>query len=251
LVKAMAGDADVRFRHRVLLIEREHGGVRVRARVRSRNRTRDVRFRGSHVLVTVPLGVLKHGDVRFEPRLPAKTRRAIRRIGFGHFEKVAMLFEEPFWEQGAHTHIVHLSERLPMESPLFVDMQRIVGFPGLACLSGGPFATRLERMSKREALDVTLAVLRKVLGGGVPSPVDFRVTNWRRDRFSRGAYSTVLVGGSLDDLDVLAKPVGGRLLFAGEATNRVRLGYADGAMTSGIREAKRLLQQPSVQLSAH
>jgi len=39
------------------------------------------------------------------------------------------------------------------------------------------------------------------------------------------------------------------VLFAGEATHH-RLGYADGAMSSGIREAKRLLQQPSVTISA-
>ena len=48
---------------------------------------------------------------------------------------------------------------------------------------------------------------------------------------------------------MLAKPVGGRILFAGEATHH-RLGYADGAMSSGVREAKRLLRKPSVALSA-
>jgi monoamine oxidase len=39
---------------------------------------------------------------------------------------------------------------------------------------------------------------------------------------------------------------GGRLLFAGEHSQSARLAYADGAMTSGIREAKRLLGVPSV-----
>ena len=42
--------------------------------------------------------------------------------------------------------------------------------------------------------------------------------------------------------------VAGRLLFAGEHTQSARLGYADGAMTSGIREAKRLLGTPTVAL---
>jgi monoamine oxidase len=44
--------------------------------------------------------------------------------------------------------------------------------------------------------------------------------------------------------------VAGRLLFAGEATTPDRYGYADGAFDSGVREAKRLLQQASVELSA-
>ena len=43
-------------------------------------------------------------------------------------------------------------------------------------------------------------------------------------------------------------PVGGRVLFAGEHTQSARVGYADGAMTSGIREAKRLLGASAVTL---
>ena len=37
-------------------------------------------------------------------------------------------------------------------------------------------------------------------------------------------------------------------MFAGEHTQGARMAYADGAMTSGIREAKRLLRQPGVRL---
>ena len=49
-------------------------------------------------------------------------------------------------------------------------------------------------------------------------------------------------------MDTLADPVGGRVLFAGEATNASYYGTLHGAMLSGIREAKRLLQQPTVLL---
>jgi len=47
---------------------------------------------------------------------------------------------------------------------------------------------------------------------------------------------------------MLGEPIGGRLLFAGEHTQSARLAYADGAMTSRVREAKPLLGQPSVRL---
>jgi hypothetical protein len=50
------------------------------------------------------------------------------------------------------------------------------------------------------------------------------------------------------DAHLLGEPIGGRLLFAGERTQSARMAYADGAMTSGIREAKRLLGQPGVRL---
>jgi len=47
---------------------------------------------------------------------------------------------------------------------------------------------------------------------------------------------------------MLGKPIGGRLLFAGEHTQSTRMAYADGAMTSGIREAKALCHRPSIPL---
>ncbi|MFI2708096.1 FAD-dependent oxidoreductase, partial [Nocardioides sp. CER28] len=64
-----------------------------------------------------------------------------------------------------------------------------------------------------------------------------------------GAYAHVRPGEQASDLDVLGEPVG-RICFAGEHTTSERAGYADGAMTSGLREAKRLLQQPDVRLVA-
>ena len=49
--------------------------------------------------------------------------------------------------------------------------------------------------------------------------------------------------------DLLGDPVAGRLLFAGEHTQSARLAYADGALSSGIREAQRLLGTPAVRLT--
>ena len=74
------------------------------------------------------------------------------------------------------------------------------------------------------------------------------MTGWADDPYTLGAYTHVPPGCSNADVDLLGTPVGGRLLFAGEHTQSARLGYADGAMTSGIREAKRLLGTPAVEL---
>ena len=74
------------------------------------------------------------------------------------------------------------------------------------------------------------------------------VTSWASDPRSGGAYTHIPPGASPADADLLGEPVGGRLLFAGEHTQSARLAYADGAMTSGIREAKRLLGVASVRL---
>lgn len=55
---------------------------------------------GSAVIVTVPLGVLQRGYIAFDPPLPKPKDEAIKRIGFGALDKVALLFERPPWKQG-------------------------------------------------------------------------------------------------------------------------------------------------------
>jgi monoamine oxidase len=96
-----------------------------------------------------------------------------------------------------------------------------------------------------------LDVLRRVQGGPIPRPTDVQITRWGKDPFSQGSYSYIQIGSSPADQDALAAPVAGRLLFAGEASSAARFGYADGALSTGIREAKRLLRARKVQLRAY
>lgn len=246
LIAAMAAGVPVRLGWDVRRIRHDRRGVEVGVRLRDGSRRR---VRGSHVLVTVPLGVLKGGGIRFAPRLPAAKRAAVRHLGYGHFEKVALAFEEPFWEAGGKTHIVRAAN--PYGWPITVDLQRISGFPALVALYAGRPARNLQTAPARRKIGFALAAIQEALGGApIPVPLAAVATAWRRNRFSRGSYSTVLPGRPLDDFDRLAEPVSGRVLFAGEATTGLRNGYSDGAMTTGIREAKRLLRAPDVQLSA-
>jgi monoamine oxidase len=53
-----------------------------------------------HVVVAVPLGVLKAGVVTFDPPLPSRKREAIERLGVGAVDKVILVFDAPFWPQG-------------------------------------------------------------------------------------------------------------------------------------------------------
>jgi monoamine oxidase len=246
LVDAMAGDTDVRLGHRVSSVSRNGAGVRVTASAGGKRRV----FRGSHALVTVPLGVLKAGGVRFDEGLPERKRQAIRRLWFGEFEKVALTFAEPFWQDVLHTHILHLSQRPALEWPLWLDLQKLSGVPSLVALCSSKFARTMARLPRAQRLESAVAVLEETLGVQVPEPEAWAASNWRNDPFSLGAYSSVPLGASLAGFDRIADPVDGRLLFAGEGTSRARPGFADGAMSTGIREAKRLLQTPSVELSA-
>ena len=72
------------------------------------------------------------------------------------------------------------------------------------------------------------------------------VHNWATDPYSRGAYSYVGVGG-LEAMEQLAAPVSSTLFFAGEATeSRGYHGTVHGAIATGYRAAKEILQSLSI-----
>lgn len=248
LTAAMAGGSDIRLGIEVERIEHGEGGVVVHATETASGEP--VVFEGSHVVVTVPLGVLKAGAIVFDPPLPAERRAAIDRLGFGHIEKVALCFDEPFWHDDSHNHLVHVSGHDDFELPLWIDASAVTGDPCLMVFASGPAAKRFHALGPTGAVDTTMARLAEMLGSAVPDPVDAVFTDWQGSRFTRGAYTSILAGNTNQDLVVAGEPVGGRLLFAGEHTDINRYAHADGAMRSGIREAKRLLRQPAVMLSA-
>ncbi|KAF6163220.1 hypothetical protein GIB67_025084 [Kingdonia uniflora] len=78
-------------------------------------------------------------------------------------------------------------------------------------------------------------------GVDVPDPVQTLCTKWGSDPLCYGSYSHVRVGSSGDDYNMLAESVGGRLFFAGEATNRQHPATMHGAFLSGLREASCIL----------
>lgn len=65
--------------------------------------------------------------------------------------------------------------------------------------------------------------------------------DWQCDPFSRGAYSYVLAGSMLAQED-LSRPLGGKLYFAGEATQSDgHHATVHGAFASGYRAAQEVL----------
>jgi polyamine oxidase len=246
LYTAMAGPQRVRLGHRVTAIDQGRRGVVVHAVAGKRR----VVLRGSHVVVAVPLGVLKSGQIAFRPGLPAAKRAAIARVGVGDVEKVALVFDEPFWSDTTHRHMFYVSNRAPLEWPYYVDMYRTHKVPALVSFYGGPFAQGLRALNGDARLALTLDRLQHIMGRPIPLPRAVAETDWLNDRFSCGSYTAMRVGATPDDLDSIAAPVGGRVLFAGEATNRARHSTADGAMSTGFREAKRLLRRPAVAISS-
>jgi monoamine oxidase len=68
------------------------------------------------------------------------------------------------------------------------------------------------------------------------------VQDWHADPWSRGGYSYLLVGGE-GAREELAAPLKDTLFFAGEATDSEEAGTVAGALRSGQRAAKEILDR--------
>lgn len=199
-------------------------------------------YEGSHVVVTVPLGVLKSGSIRFSPPLPEAKTTAIDRVGFGNFEKVTMVFDEPFWRKPSRPrHDVMVRDEDGVH--LFVDVSKTAGHPTLVATSGGDKARWVTSNPERTTKSY-LDLLGRAFDQANPEPIATHVTTWASDPFARGSYSFPALGSTYADIDMLGEPVADRVLFAGEATAAAHHGYVGGAIETGVREAARLLGRP-------
>jgi polyamine oxidase len=246
VVDALAEGLDIRVASVVRTIREVDGGVEVDVDAGGAVET----LSASHVIVTVPLGVLKRGSIAFEPPLPGAKIAAIEAIGFGVYEKVVLAYDRQYWAPSTSGAIIVLDgPDAPWLSLL--DMTVWYGRPVLVAMATGAPAAELASLRPAARVEQVAAIVGEMTGGAAPAPVAWAVTDWAADPYSFGAYSRVSRDGDTEStaaaISTLAAPHG-RVLFAGEATDVATPAVVDGAWTSGIREAKRLLRTADVAL---
>jgi monoamine oxidase len=203
------------------------------------------------VIVTVPLGVLQSGRIAFDPPITS-LNRAINLLAMGAVLRLALLFDEPFWEErkeiagGKDLHdlsFVHATEEAipvwwtayPVRAPLLVGW------------AGGVKSTRIADRTTDGLTRIGIDILARVFAMNARTLAGKLVAawthDWQNDPWSRGAYSYPVVGGA-EASQLLARSVSGTVFFAGEAASAEdRNGTVDGAIASGQEAARRILRK--------
>ena len=150
LTDHLARGLDVRLEHTVTSVSHDGDGVRVRVEGPAGEET----LTGDRVLLTLPLGVLKAGQVDFEPGLPGEKSGAIERLGNGRLEKLFLRFDQVFW--GDAEVLVHLGTESGTWFHWYAA-QRALGAPVLICRNGGRAARFLKGMEEGEAVEHAMA----------------------------------------------------------------------------------------------
>ena len=225
LLEFLAREAKVQLQTVVREVRWKRSSVEVRGTFRGERWS----ARAPRALITLPIGVLPALRIR-------EKSAALSRLASGPVVRVAMAFREAVWEK-QHPGIAffHSPEvafptfwtPLPMHAPL------------LTAWAGGPKAARLTGSSEEKLSKRALESVRSVLGN-IEEPRAFLIHDWQADPYARGGYSYVRVGGT-GAREELAAPLEETLYFAGEATDMEQSGTVGGALASGLRAAKEIL----------
>ncbi|MDB5569759.1 MAG: hypothetical protein JWN93_942 [Hyphomicrobiales bacterium] len=222
LVEKAAEGLDIRLGAPVSLIDWSGPGVRVTTPAGA--------LTARAAIVTIPVGALKAGGVRFTPELPQATRDGLAGLGMGALSKIAMRFNG---ERFGMTPGMDLWERLgPRASFNFEcwqwDRDLVIAY------FGGDHARDVVAQGEQGAVALALEEFSRIVGGGAQKAfVAGRLAGWSADPWAMGCYSHALPGCA-NARALLAQPVGERIWFAGEATAGSGPGENFGAaMTAG------------------
>ena len=193
--------------------------------------------RARNVIVTLPIGVLKSGDVSFSPQMPSRKRTAVRRLGSGSFVKATMS-----WDQGTRlpwSNNEYFIDRINSLDKTerwneFYNNRPTLGTNSIVGIATGDEGRRVEDLSDAEIQDEIMVAFDEMFGVGVVPPhTGFLVSRWDADPYSQGAYSFHALGSGPADRSALAEAMGGKVYWAGEATSRDFFATTHGAVQSG------------------
>lgn len=190
-------------------------------------------LRARAVVVTCSTGVLASGAIRFTPDLPASTADAIADIPMGMLAKIPLLMDrrrfglEPFTDlmlaRRGRRDLYFLC--YPFETDL------MVGFVG------GDLGWELSALGEAAAIDFATEGLVEMFGSDARGQVvKGALTPWASNPWTRGAYAAASPG-RYAAREALARPVGDRVFFAGEALAGGLIQTCGGAWLSGERTA--------------
>ncbi|WP_306913851.1 flavin monoamine oxidase family protein [Rhizobium mesoamericanum] len=186
-------------------------------------------------IVTVSTAVLASEVIAFDPQADDHIQAAAR-LPLGLADK---LFFELHGEHGleAETHLLGNPDDTKTGSYYI----RPLGRPLVEGFFGGTGAFSLEGGGLLDAFAYGLEQLSSLLGSRIRDHLrPLAASSWRYTDYILGSYSHALPGQAAER-QTLARPIEGRIFFAGEGTNGTDFSTAHGAWESGLRAAGEFL----------
>ena len=199
---------------------------------------KDIKYSADAVIVTVPLGVLQQGMIKFLPELTSAKQEAINGINWGNVNKVVFQFPYNFWGE-SNNIFIEREDRHAFTT--WLSNEVISGKPILYSFYSGDFSRAMEDQTDEFIIEKAMNSLRSAYGQEIPDPENYLITRWGKEPYILGSYSSA--GHNQDDEKLrteLGRPLVNKVFFAGEATSLDEYGFAHAALFTGLREAEKI-----------
>lgn len=214
------------------------------------------RFTADAVIMTAPLGVLRHGLIPFSPALPVDIREGISRFSYAALGKVFFEFADVFWSKDNDQFMYYPAppeegvtpeDNILAHPTVTVNTWLMSGNKELCVQIAEPLTQRVEAMPHDELyafFKPLFNLLRAESYKALPRLVSVECTQWTRDPLAGfGTYSADKVGDEPGlFIGALEKHRLSRLQFAGEHCTLVANGCVHGAFATGEKAATNLLE---------
>ena len=211
-------------------IEQVRGGVRVVSDRLTVNARR--------VIVAVPPTIA--GDIGYEPAMPRERDELTRRLPQGTLIKAAAVYPRPFWREKGYT-----GQGLTPDGFVAAtfDDSPPDGSPGVVFgFVGGDKARAFRRLAPAERRAAVLGEFATFWGDEARQATDYFETDWTGATWSRGCPVAIYAPGTMLSYGEQIRTPVGRIHWAGTETSTYWNGYMDGAVRSGLRAAKEVLE---------
>ena len=193
-------------------------------------------FNANKVIITVPISILKSGDIQFIPALPIEKTTAFSKIGMDAGMKVFLKFSNKFFDQniiGGSVCAAYADDSIGKAQNDNILLAFIMG-------NQAEYLTSLG-----SDVAITAALLQELdlmyNGQATVSFIASHVENWTTNPFVKGAYSYSTVGMG-DARKTASQALSEKLYFAGEAMNtNGHHQTVHGAIETGYREVINML----------
>ena len=196
-------------------------------------------FSAMQAVISLPLGVLQAGVVRFNPA-PGAILEIARTLRMGQVCRLTLVFSKSFWP-------AEMSFLLTRElQPSVWWSAHPTASHSLTGWTGGPRAAELLALDPEELRRTACRSLERALqmeSADVEALlVSFHMHPWQSDPYSLGGYSWI-PAGALEQPARMAEPVASTLFFAGEHTDVTgHWGTVHAALGTGLRAARQVLE---------
>lgn len=196
-------------------------------------------FRCKRVIVSVPTVLYK--EITFNPPLPHAKAELGKNNVHGYTLKVMMSFSEPWWRKAGLSGAV-MSYKGPITTTRDSSNDEKGQF-GLTCFTNGDFGRGLSKLPQQARFQAILDHLKRLYRPYlvVPEPIAVVEHEWFRDQWAQGCPCPASPPGIMTQYEHALRSVHDKVHFIGTETSYEWKGYMDGAVRSGERGAREVV----------